>query len=178
RAADRGFTLVQGPPGTGKTSTLLGLLNTLHLCGFHRYYERVLARIEQKVCSAAEAATATATATAAAAAPPHGRVGATHADGEGTAGGSVVASILAARADLDQALHAVAMSEADRPRILVAAPSNAAVDEIAARIMRSGFTDGQGARYNPAIVRVGAGQSDALRDISLHEQARAALASR
>lgn len=28
-----GFTLVQGPPGTGKTSTLLGILNSIHVRG-------------------------------------------------------------------------------------------------------------------------------------------------
>lgn len=42
-ATDHGFTLIQGPPGTGKTTTLLGVLNTVHLSGFNRYNESLIA---------------------------------------------------------------------------------------------------------------------------------------
>ena len=40
-------SLVQGPPGTGKTSTLLGVLNTLHLLQYEAYYHAQL----DKVCA-------------------------------------------------------------------------------------------------------------------------------
>ena len=39
-----GFTLVQGPPGTGKTTTLKGLLNTLHQRDYNAYYQSLLQR--------------------------------------------------------------------------------------------------------------------------------------
>lgn len=36
------FTIVQGPPGTGKTHTVWGILNTLHLAAYQRYYRNLL----------------------------------------------------------------------------------------------------------------------------------------
>lgn len=41
-ATSSGFTLIKGPPGTGKTTTLKGLLNSLHLREYNRYYNAVL----------------------------------------------------------------------------------------------------------------------------------------
>lgn len=43
-----------------------------------------------------------------------------------------------------------------KPRILVCAPSNAAVDEIMERIFGSKFCDQSGNHYNPHMIRVGA----------------------
>jgi hypothetical protein len=37
-----GFSLVVGPPGTGKTSTVLGILNSLHVRQYNKYYAKVL----------------------------------------------------------------------------------------------------------------------------------------
>ena len=37
-----GFTLVQGPPGTGKTTTVIGLLNSIHLKEYTVYYDSLL----------------------------------------------------------------------------------------------------------------------------------------
>eukprot|EP01041_Mallomonas_annulata_P007442 gene7442-15222_t len=37
-----GFTLIQGPPGTGKTSTLIGILNCLHVKAYAHFYDLVL----------------------------------------------------------------------------------------------------------------------------------------
>ena len=37
-----GFCLIQGPPGTGKTSTILGLLNSLHIRDYNKYFETLL----------------------------------------------------------------------------------------------------------------------------------------
>ena len=57
-----------------------------------------------------------------------------------------------------------------RPRILVCAPSNAAVDNVIMKIMEDGFVDGNGCRYNPSIVRVGVGKSASVRDVCLEEK--------
>ena len=57
-----------------------------------------------------------------------------------------------------------------KPRILVCAPSNAAVDNIILKIMESGFIDGSGMRYNPSMIRVGSGQSDAVKDVALERK--------
>lgn len=38
----KGFCLIQGPPGTGKTSTILGLLNSLHIRDYNFYFETIL----------------------------------------------------------------------------------------------------------------------------------------
>ena len=47
-----------------------------------------------------------------------------------------------------------------KPRLLVTAPSNGAVDGIIARIFKDGFKDGLGKRYNPHISRVGRGRGE------------------
>ena len=54
-----------------------------------------------------------------------------------------------------------------KPRLLVCAPSNAAVDNIILKIMEDGFVDGSGQRYNPSMIRVGVGQSMSVRDVAL-----------
>lgn len=57
-----------------------------------------------------------------------------------------------------------------KPRLLVCAPSNAAVDNIILKIMEDGFVDGSGMRYNPSMIRVGVGQSSAVASISLESK--------
>jgi len=44
-----------------------------------------------------------------------------------------------------------------KPRILIAAPSNVAVDNVVQKIVQLGFVDGTGSSYSPDIVRVGRG---------------------
>lgn len=67
---------------------------------------------------------------------------------------------------------ALSLSDASkkRPRILVCAPSNAAVDNIILKIMEDGFIDGHGLRYNPSIVRIGSGQSTSVKDVCLEDK--------
>lgn len=67
---------------------------------------------------------------------------------------------------------ALSLSDATkkRPRILVCAPSNAAVDNIILKIMEDGFIDGNGLRYNPSIVRIGSGQSASVKDVCLEDK--------
>ena len=112
-------------PGTGKTSTLVAILNSLHIRQFNKYYEEVR------------------------------RVAAM------TTGNRNVKLANAVKC---------------KPRLLVCAPSNAAVDNIILKIMQDGFVDGSGQRYNPSIIRVGVGQSDAVRDVALEKQVNAILA--
>lgn len=57
-----------------------------------------------------------------------------------------------------------------RPRILVCAPSNAAVDNIILKIFEDGFVDGNGNRYNPSMIRIGRGQSASVKDVCLEEK--------
>ena len=59
------------------------------------------------------------------------------------------------------------MARRAKPRLLVCAPSNAAVDNIILKIMEDGFIDGSGQRYNPSMIRVGVGQSAAVKDVAL-----------
>lgn len=62
---------------------------------------------------------------------------------------------------------ALASARKAKPRLLVCAPSNAAIDNIILKIMEDGFIDGKGQRYNPRMIRVGVGQSLAVQDVSL-----------
>lgn len=62
-----------------------------------------------------------------------------------------------------------------KPRLLVCAPSNAAVDNVILKIMEDGFMDGHGNRYNPSIVRVGVGKSEAVKDVALEEKVESVL---
>jgi senataxin len=100
----------------GKTTTLVAVLNSLHIRQYNKYYEKV-----RQI-----------------AAQPTG----------------------ARQAALELARKA-------KPRLLVCAPSNAAVDNIILKIMEDGFIDGQGNRYNPSMIRVGQGISASVRSVGL-----------
>ncbi|KAG7374539.1 DNA helicase [Nitzschia inconspicua] len=113
---DGGFTLIKGPPGTGKTTTLVNILNALHIRQFNKYYDEVRKIVALQT-------------------------------------GSRSAALETAR------VH--------KPRLLVCAPSNAAVDNVILKIMEDGFIDGSGQRYNPSMIRVGVGQSRAVKDVAL-----------
>jgi senataxin len=71
---------------------------------------------------------------------------------------------------------ALAKARSAKPRLLVCAPSNAAIDNIILKIMEDGFVDGQGRRYNPSMIRVGVGQSHQVRDVALANKVDAIFA--
>uniref|UniRef100_A0A1D1ZR49 AAA+ ATPase domain-containing protein n=1 Tax=Auxenochlorella protothecoides TaxID=3075 RepID=A0A1D1ZR49_AUXPR len=125
------FTLIQGPPGTGKTHTVKGVLNVWHLVAYQAYFDGLIA--------AALPGTAP---TAPRPAP---------ASCLNNAGSNLVEAL---STDLLSGLGAAVVKT--RPRILVCTPSNAACDELLARVMAQGFCDGSGGRYSPNVVRVGA----------------------
>lgn len=71
--------------------------------------------------------------------------------------------------ELKNRLHQVQQCHAyHRPHILVCAPSNAAVDEIAARVISDSFLGWNLATYDPKLLRVGADESisGAVRHVS------------
>eukprot|EP00879_Flechtneria_rotunda_P011055 GHRR01011551.1.p1 GENE.GHRR01011551.1~~GHRR01011551.1.p1 ORF type:complete len:847 (+),score=311.53 GHRR01011551.1:365-2905(+) len=67
---------------------------------------------------------------------------------------------------------------APRPRILVCAPSNAAIDELLERILRGTFRDVNGQVYRPDVVRLGSEEalSDAVRQVWVEQMAGRLLA--
>ena len=70
------------------------------------------------------------------------------------------------------AIHAAAKV---KPRILVCAPSNAAIDNVILKVVDDRFVDGNGGKYNPSIVRVGIGQSHKVARVSLKNQVETIL---
>lgn len=118
-----GFTLIKGPPGTGKSTTLVAILNALHIRQFNRYYQTVHDIVD--------------------------------VENHQTSGATKLALADAAK---------------KKPRLLVCAPSNNAIDNVIQKIMENGFMDGSGRRYNPSIVRIGVGQGDAVKDVSLESK--------
>lgn len=133
-ATSHGFTLIKGPPGTGKTTTLKGLLNSLHLREYSRYYNAVLevARRPDHETNKAWAAIGNE--------KPHILVRC-----------GVVAYYRV------ECTNDVVVSSCRYLLEQVTAPSNAAVDNIVAKVIEEGFCDGEGRRYFPKIVRVGRG---------------------
>jgi senataxin len=139
----QGFTLVQGPPGTGKTSTIIGILNAIHIREYNNYYKLAVDAIvgpEGQRCRT----------------QPYEHPW----------------------------LKLIAVLSSSKPRILVVAPSNAAVDNVAQRIMEGGFKDGNGGQYFPNILRVGLGgnknpkiKSITLETLTERKMARAAGAT-
>ncbi len=127
-----GFVLIQGPPGTGKTSTVLGILNTIHIREYNKYYELVMKAILGR---------------------------------EGTK--CRHATYKENKFNDQPLLQLITRLAKTKPHILVVAPSNVAVDNIIERIMEKGFYDGQGGRYNPNLLRIGAGKSNRVMSVSL-----------
>ena len=168
-----GFSVVQGPPGTGKTRTLISLLNVIHMTQYQEYYEGLLASFAsmhgsraQSPANAKEDSSAAETRNAV---PDKGRET------------SLLSSMLLA---MSKTFSMVSESKlvriskrARRPRLLICAPSNSAVDEILTRLTSSKFVDGQGREYCPELARIGAGDrvSEAAKSFTAEGQAESFL---
>ena len=61
-------------------------------------------------------------------------------------------------------------ASSQRPRVLVVAPSNGAVDEVISRIMTRNFVDGFGNVYRPSIVRLGRSHSSETASVALQKR--------
>lgn len=137
-----GITLIQGPPGTGKTTTIIGLLNALHLIEYHNYYELLLSTVLSGEGVKARKFL------------PTGK-------------GPTVAPLAPGHHYEPWVQLVSRVSKICKPHILVTAPSNVAVDNIVLRIIERGFYDGNAQQYKPSILRLG--KCEAVKQVSLEE---------
>ncbi|XP_042457876.1 uncharacterized ATP-dependent helicase C29A10.10c-like [Zingiber officinale] len=122
------FTLVQGPPGTGKTHTVWGMLNVIHLVQYQHYYTALLKKLA-----------------------PESYKQTTEVNLVNASSGSIDEVLQ----NMDQSLLRTLPKLCPKPRMLVCAPSNAATDELLARVLDRGFIDGEMKVYRPDVARVG-----------------------
>ncbi|KAK7294428.1 hypothetical protein RJT34_17317 [Clitoria ternatea] len=122
------FTLVQGPPGTGKTHTVWGMLNVIHLVQYQHYYTSLLKHVA-----------------------PESYKQVNEVSSENIPTGSIDEVLQ----NMDQNLLRTLPKLVPKPRMLVCAPSNAATDELLARVLDRGFIDGEMKVYRPDVARVG-----------------------
>lgn len=178
------FTLIQGPPGTGtlseqslvivhrpdalhfthahagKTHCLLGILNANHLAEYHRYYDSIIHSIKRGLRQLLVSRRRRAIASI------HGPTAATQRTSEDP---RIVNSMIESlEAELCNVKESVATR---RPRTLVVAPSNTAVDEIARRVLEKKFVGPNGKTYRPVIVRLGTnGSSKEVEEITVRKK--------
>ncbi|XP_058096737.1 uncharacterized ATP-dependent helicase C29A10.10c-like [Magnolia sinica] len=122
------FTLVQGPPGTGKTHTVWGMLNVIHLVQYQHYYAALLKKLA-----------------------PESHKQTNESNFESVSTGSIDEVLQS----MDNNLFRILPKLCPKPRMLVCAPSNAATDELLARVLDRGFIDGEMKVYRPDVARVG-----------------------
>ncbi|KAE8666492.1 alcohol dehydrogenase-like 7 [Hibiscus syriacus] len=138
------FTLVQGPPGTGKTHTVWGMLNVIHLVQYQHYYTSLLKKL----------------------APESYKQG-----NESNPDNVAMGSIDEVLQNMDQNLFRSLPKLCPKPRMLVCAPSNAATDELLARVLGRGFIDGEMKVYHPDVARVGVdSQTQAAQAVSVERR--------
>ncbi|KAL5225398.1 hypothetical protein ABZP36_012037 [Zizania latifolia] len=141
------FTLVQGPPGTGKTHTVWGMLNVIHLVQYQHYYAALLKKLAPESYKQIS--------------------GNTTNSSEAVATGSIDEVLQS----MDQNLFRILPKLCPKPRMLVCAPSNAATDELLARVLDRGFIDGEMKVYRPDVARVGVdSQSRAAQAVSVERR--------
>jgi hypothetical protein len=169
-----GFALVQGPPGTGKTTFLRALLNVLHNAATQHLFENVLSTLSRRAAAVAPAAGG------GSGAPEVSLLGSItdcmSRQEAGMAGHGAVAG-MAQPACAGAVAGASAPSPVRRGRILVCAQSNAALDELIARVLRLQFVDEFRNRYHADMVRIGSQPGEAVRAITLKERAADLAAS-
>ncbi|XP_021745874.1 probable helicase DDB_G0274399 [Chenopodium quinoa] len=138
------FTLVQGPPGTGKTHTVWGMLNVIHLVQYQHYYTALLKKLAPESYKQ---------------------------NNDRNADNSSSGSIDEVLRSMDENLFRTLPKLCPKPRMLVCAPSNAATDELLARVLDRGFIDGEMKVYRPDVARVGVDtQSRAAQAVSVERR--------
>ncbi|KAK4757964.1 hypothetical protein SAY87_019265 [Trapa incisa] len=144
------FTLVQGPPGTGKTHTVWGMLNVIHLVQYQHYYNSLLKKLAPE---------------------SYKQYNESSSDNKSTG------SIDEVLQSMDQSLFRTLPKLCPKPRMLVCAPSNAATDELLARVLDRGFIDGEMRMYRPDVARVGVdSQTRAAQAVSVERRTEQLLA--
>ncbi|KAI4389790.1 hypothetical protein MLD38_001974 [Melastoma candidum] len=144
------FTLVQGPPGTGKTHTVWGMLNVIHLVQYQHYYNSLLKNLAPESYKQAS---------------------------DGSSDNCATGSIDDVLQSMDQSLFRTLPKLCQKPRMLVCAPSNAATDELLARVLDRGFIDGEMRIYRPDVARVGVdSQTRAAQAVSVERRTEQLLA--
>ncbi|XP_010526369.1 PREDICTED: uncharacterized ATP-dependent helicase C29A10.10c-like isoform X2 [Tarenaya hassleriana] len=144
------FTLVQGPPGTGKTHTVWGMLNVIHLVQYQHYYTSLLKKLA-----------------------PESYKQVNESSSDNVASGSIDEVLQ----NMDQNLFRTLPKLCAKPRMLVCAPSNAATDELLARVLDRGFIDGEMKVYRPDVARVGVdSQTRAAQAVSVERRSELLLA--
>ncbi|CAM9188007.1 unnamed protein product [Ectocarpus fasciculatus] len=131
-----GFTLLQGPPGTGKTRTIMGIVGVLLAGG----------------CPFPSGHSA------------EGEEGGARGPGAKVNVGSSIIGKGKGKKGKQKGKHKAAriVSPAEKafPRILIVAPSNAAVDELVLRLCQEGVPGVDGKARFPRVVRVGGPRAD------------------
>ncbi|CAN0438690.1 unnamed protein product, partial [Ectocarpus sp. 12 AP-2014] len=134
-----GFTLLQGPPGTGKTRTIMGIVGVLLAggCPFPSGHSS-----------------------------EGGEGGASGSGAKVTIGSSISGKGKGKKGKQkgqQKAARIVSPLEKASPRILIVAPSNAAVDELVLRLCQEGVPGVDGRVRFPRVVRVGGPRADGER---------------
>ncbi|CDJ47727.1 tRNA-splicing endonuclease positive effector protein, putative [Eimeria brunetti] len=187
-----GITLIQGPPGTGKTSTIVGVVSVI----LHAQLEGQQGSSAR--LSSSEQATLEGTAEKAGATAPRAAVPQSKfcpwlqpnytpwMDADEVALEDLDCQLMLqpAAVPTDPPICLLRERHELQPvRILVCAPSNAAIDEIVKRLTADpesggGIFDGNGQRFSPAVVRVGPNVHPDLLQHSLQYKALQRLRSR
>jgi senataxin len=140
-----GFTLIKGPPGTGKTTTLCGLLNSLHLRQYNLYFKSLLEQHKPRGVEDTQTEAKAIAQTTAGMGKSMDEGGTADLTDSAAAGAADSANVkpepgLAQRGSRSRPKVTIHR----KPHILVTAPSNAAVDGIVEKLMAEGFRDGNG----------------------------------
>lgn len=167
-----GFSIIQGPPGTGKTRTLISMLNVIHMTQYQEYYESLLSSFEPIL----QRGTRDAVKTSAGSGDPRNATLPKAGQGSLLQGMMIAMNKTLSTAPTEQKQTSTG-KRVNRPRLLVCAPSNSAVDEILTRLTKCKFVDGQGREYCPELARIGAGDkvSEAAKPFTAEGQAETFL---
>ncbi|GIX61490.1 tRNA-splicing endonuclease [Babesia caballi] len=173
-----GITLIQGPPGTGKTTTIIGLISAILEHESLPSFVDGGSGSEEKKGPHVETGTRTPwmMSTFAGQEPldvtfDELNATGTHDDGAAHRYDSY-ACMVQEKATSPETVTVPILRHRNR-RILICAPSNAAIDEIVRRLVRpvtGGIFNHEGERYNPTVTRIGPNFHDDLSAFSLNNK--------
>eukprot|EP00878_Enallax_costatus_P007720 GHUV01008081.1.p1 GENE.GHUV01008081.1~~GHUV01008081.1.p1 ORF type:complete len:869 (+),score=299.72 GHUV01008081.1:2923-5529(+) len=189
------LVLIQGPPGTGKTRTILNLLSVVMHSAAKGSLELVPKAASTAVVTgkgpgpggtAAAAGTSAASANDAARAE---RARLWRLQSPWMFGQPTLRDTHGPNSDTGMPTHSpdcfglnnrrpaaiVGKALGPKARVLVCAPSNAALDEIVLRILQHGLLDGSGKRFDPSLVRIGVNVHHSVKHVSLESLVDAKL---